>query len=259
MSVATLLQPITGKNGPVILHNASEWMQGRTLYGGASALIAYTMAQRAYPDLPPLRAAQIGFVAPISEDVELTATIERQGRNVTQLRSEIHCGGKLALTAFFLFGTARDPNAVHRPDPPTDWPGGPEDWDEVNLQRSPSFLSGNYEMRRAQKERGPGAPVVRRWFRLKQHDKFDPMSALILQGDTLPPGAMRAMRRQGPISSINWSFNVLDSEPNTRDGWWLGETRSEHADLGYSSERLSMWNTEGRLVVSGLQSVAIFG
>ena len=85
------------------------------------------------------------------------------------------------------------------------------------------------------------------------------VSALILQGDTLPPGAMRAMRRRGAISSINWSFNVLEPEPTTRDGWWLGETRSEHADHGYSSERLSMWNTDGRMVISGLQSVAVFG
>lgn len=114
-------------------------------------------------------------------------------------------------------------------------------------------------MRRAQNDRGPGAPIVRRWFRLKDHDSLDPMSALILQGDTLPPGAMRAMQRQGPISSINWSFNVLDPNATTRNGWWLGETRSEHADLGYSSERLSMWNTDGKKVVSGLQSVAIFG
>jgi acyl-CoA thioesterase len=259
MSVEKLLEPITGQSGPLTLNAASDWMQGRTLYGGASALIAYTMARQAFPDLPPLRAAQIGFVAPISQEMELSATIERQGRNVTQLRSEIHCNGNLALTAFWLFGTARDANAIHHPEKPSNWPGDPKNWDEVNLDRSPSFLSRNFEMRRAQNDRGPGAPIVRRWFRLKDHDSLDPMSALILQGDTLPPGAMRAMQRQGPISSINWSFNVLDPNATTRNGWWLGETRSEHADLGYSSERLSMWNTDGKKVVSGLQSVAIFG
>ena len=67
------------------------------------------------------------------------------------------------------------------------------------------------------------------------------------------------MQRLGPISSINWSFNVLDPAPATRDGWWLGETSSEWADHGYSSERLRLWNTDGQLVMSGQQSVAIFG
>lgn len=259
MSVTKLIEPITGKNGPANLHAASSWMQGRTFYGGASALIAYTHAKRAFPDLPPLRAAQIGFVAPFGEEVELSAEIVRQGRNVTQVRSEVHSEGRLALTTFWLFGAAREANAVHlakRADP---WPGAPEEADPVSTDRAPSFLRENFEMRRAQDVRGPGEPVVRRWFRLKERDVLDPVSSVVLLGDTLPPGAMRAMKRQGPISSINWSFNLLDPEPTTTDGWWLGETRSEQADLGYSSERLSMWNADGKQVISGLQSVAVFG
>lgn len=259
MSVSALIEPVTGRAGPFRLQAAPLWQQGRTLYGGASALIAYTMAVRAFTGLPPLRAAQIGFVAPVGEEVELSAQVVRQGRNVTQVRSEIHCEGKLALTAFWLFGAEREANAVHRASPPEPMPGPPEQYDEVNAEKGPSFLKENFEMRRAQDGAGPGEPVVRRWFRLKERDVLDPVSTLILLGDTLPPGAIRAMRRQGPISSINWSFNLLDPAPQTRDGWWLGETRSEHADLGYSSERLSMWNTEGRQAMGGLQSVAIFG
>jgi acyl-CoA thioesterase len=259
MSVSALIEPVTGRAGPVRLHALPLWQQGRTLYGGASALIAYTMATRAFTGLPPLRAAQIGFVAPIGEEIELSAEVVRQGRNVTQVRSEIHCEGKLALTAFWLFGTAREANAVHPAAPPAPMPGQPEQFDDVSTENGPSFLMKNFEMRRAQEERGPGEPVLRRWFRLRERDVLDPVSTLVLLGDTLPPGAMRAMRRQGPISSINWSFNLLDPAPQTRDGWWLGENRSEHADLGYSSERLSMWNTDGRQAISGLQSVAIFG
>lgn len=259
MSVSALVEPVTGRAGPIRLHAAPLWQQGRTLYGGASALVAYTMARRAFTDLPPLRAAQIGFVAPVGEEIELSAEVMRQGRNVTQVRSEIHSEGKLALTAFWLFGAAREANALHPASPPEPVPGQPEQYDEVNTEKGPSFLKENFEMRRAQDGGGPGEPVVRRWFRLKARDVLDPVATLILLGDTLPPGAIRAMRRQGPISSINWSFNLLDPAPQTRDGWWLGETRSEHADLGYSSERLSMWNTEGRQALGGMQSVAIFG
>ena len=113
MSILDLLAPITGEPSSVELPTAENWMQGRTLYGGASALIAYTQAIRAFPDLPPLRAAQIGFVAPIGDKVELSAQIARQGRSVTQLRSEIHCDGKLALTAFWLFAQPREANAQH--------------------------------------------------------------------------------------------------------------------------------------------------
>ena len=78
-------------------------------------------------------------------------------------------------------------------------------------------------------------------------------------GEVLPPGAMRAMQRQGPLSSINWSFNLLDSAPATRDGWWLAETASQHADAGYSSERLRLWNADGKQILDGMQCVAVFG
>ena len=82
---------------------------------------------------------------------------------------------------------------------------------------------------------------------------------LVLMGDVMPPGAMRAMQRRGPISSINWSFNLLDPAPQTRHGWWLAETASDHADEGYSSERLRLWNAYGKQMLSGIQAVAIFG
>ena len=88
MSITAMLEPIAGNGEPVTLP-AQEWLQGRTLYGGASALIAYTAAIRAFPDLPPLRSAQVAFVAPVGADVTPRAEIIRQGRNVTQVRMDL--------------------------------------------------------------------------------------------------------------------------------------------------------------------------
>jgi acyl-CoA thioesterase len=259
MSVQSFLAPITGQTAVIDLPDAENWMQGRTLYGGASALIAYTHAIRAFTDLPPLRAAQVGFVAPVGGRVELQAEIVRQGRSVTQLRSELYQDGALALTAFFLFAEPRKPNALYPTRKPSDFPPPAEESEDVMSDKGPSFLRNNFEIRRAQNVSGPGEPVVRRWARLKNREELDPISELILLGDVLPPGAMRAMQRQGPISSINWSFNLLETNPHTEDGWWVSENASQHANNGYSSERLRLWNSEGQQVIDGLQSVAIFG
>ena len=259
MTIASLIDPIPAANGSVHLTHAQSWMQGRTLYGGASALIAYTAAIRAFADLPPLRAGQIGFVAPVGESFTVATTMIRQGRNVTQLRSELLSEGRVALTAFWLFGAGREPNAIHAASPPEDWPGPPEAAEPVMADKGPAFIRENFELRRAQDQRGPGAPLVRRWARLTDRDILDPVSECILMGDVMPPGAMRAMVRQGPISSINWSFNLLEPQPTTADGWWMSENSSTHADHGYSSERLRLWNSDGRQVLDGLQCAAIFG
>ncbi|MEM7665066.1 MAG: thioesterase family protein [Pseudomonadota bacterium] len=259
MTIASLLEPITGKTGPARLSEANDWMQGRTLYGGASALVAFTMARRAFTDLPPLRAAQVAFVAPVGEEIELSAQIVRQGRNVTQVRSEIHSEGKLALTAFWLFGTARDPNAKRSANAPETWPGAPLDNPKAMDGQGPSFIQNNFEIRFGQSKDEDHGATIRRWARLTEDHSLDPVSKLVLMGDVMPPGAMRIMQRMGPISSINWSFNVLEPDTQSEDGWYLAENASQHADAGYSSERLRMWDTQGQQVLDGLQCVAVFG
>jgi len=259
MTIESLLSPITGEAGPARLSQAQDWMQGRTLYGGASALVAYTMASRAFTDLPPLRAAQIGFVAPVGEDIELSAEIVRQGRNVTQVRSEIHSDGKVALTAFWLFANGREPNAVRPADTLSDWPGSPDDAAVAMSGQGPSFIQNNFDIRFGQAKNKDHGATIRRWARLTEDHDLDPAGKLVLMGDVNPPGAMRIMQRMGPISSINWSFNILDPETQSPGGWYLSENASQHADLGYSSERLRMWDANGKQVIEGLQCVAVFG
>ena len=258
MTIASLIDPISPTPGPVHLANAQAWLQGRTLYGGASALIAYTAAVRAHPGLPPLRAAQIAFSGPVGESFETRVSVLRAGRNVTQLRSELVAGGEVGLAATLVFGAAREANAVHPAPACEPWPGAPEDAAPLPGPDGLHFI-GNFELRRAQEETGPGFPLVRRWLRLKDETGLDPVSRLVLIGDTLPPGSMRAMRRKGPLSSVNWSFNILDPYAQTRGGWWLAETASDHADSGYSSERLRLWDADGKLVMVGMQAAAIFG
>ncbi|MXP44063.1 acyl-CoA thioesterase [Allopontixanthobacter sediminis] len=259
MSIRNLLDPITADGGPVELPAAEGWMQGRTVYGGSSALIAYVAALRKFPDLPPLRAAQIGFVAPVGTEMELRAEVIREGRNVTQVRSEILCEGRIALTAMWLFGAGRAPNGEHASPPLDVSVGAPEEGAPVDDRMAPAFLKNHYEVRHTAEQVEPGIPVVRRWVRLSDRSGLDPVEEVILMGDTLPPSAIRIMERPGPLSSINWSFNLIEPSPATRDGWWLAETASDHANLGYSSERLRLWNSDGRQITSGLQSVAIFG
>lgn len=259
MSVADLIEPIRAGECHVTLHEAHNWMQGRTLYGGASALMAFTSAIRSFAGLPPLRAGQVSFVAPVGETFDLRSEVVRQGRNVTQIRSEIRQDGQVALSAFWLFGTAREPNAIHPAPAPAPDPGVPEAMEPADTSYAPDFLRNNYEVRYTAERRGRDEPVIRRWARLKESSGIDPVSELILLGDTLPPSAARIMQRRGPISSINWAFNLLDPQPRTRNGWWLVETASDHADQGYSSERLRLWNAGGRQMLSGIQAVAIFG
>ena len=259
MTIAEQLTRLPVNAGPNRLEAFDNWTQGRTLYGGASALIAFSAAASLADDLPPLRSGQVTFVGPPSPDIAIRAEIVRRGRSVAQIRADLVCDDKPVLSSLWLFGEGRDENAAY---PPAEAPGGigePGEAETVMSDKGPAFIRHNFEIRRAQDTSGPGAPVVRRWARLNGESGLDPVQELVLMGDVLPPGSMRQMKRQGPLSSINWHINLLGTDIATTDGWWLAETRGEWAGEGYSSERMSLWNSEGRQVVSGLQSVAIFG
>ncbi|NCQ35313.1 thioesterase family protein, partial [bacterium] len=155
-----MLEPIAG-NGETVTLPADEWMQGRTLYGGASALVAYTAAVRAFPDLPPLRSAQVAFVAPVGAQVTPQAKLIRQGRNVTQVQVDLLVDGSPALTSFWLFGADREANAVHAAQTIEPAPIPIDEAEPLMEGRGPAFIQNNYELRRAAPSGGNGGPVVR--------------------------------------------------------------------------------------------------
>jgi hypothetical protein len=228
------------------------------MYGGASSYLAYRAVLSRFPDLPPLRAAQVGFVAPVLDDIAIEVTMLRQGRSVSQVTTDLYSDGALAHRTLWLFGSARPANAEiaagHAGDfVPLDeaepFPGHPD----------PAFFTHRFEQRRAEAPGGTRIGTFRRWIRLAEREGMDATGELLAIADALPPGSARSMVRKGPVSSINWSMTLLGEAAPTRDGWWLVETASNYAGDGFSSETMRLWNADGVEVMHGLQSVAIFG
>lgn len=240
-----------------VAKDVNGWLQGRTMYGGASTFLAYSAIRKAIPDLPSLRAAQIGFVAPVGADVEIAVSVMRQGKNISQIQTDIYCEGTLAHRGMWIFGGVRPANGSVSASRIADLIQV-EECETVSTPDGMHFLQ-NLEMRYAETKGGERPGVVRRWIRLKDREGLDPLGELVLLGDALPPGSFREMERKGPISSITWAFTLLGDNPATRDGWWLLEAASNHMAEGFDSETMRMWNADGVEVMRGLQSVAVFG
>ncbi len=238
------------------LRGVDGWLQGRTMYGGASSYLAYAAARSAMPDLPPLRGAQIGFIAPVGQDIDITVSVLREGRSVNQIQTDIISDGALAHRGLWLFGSARPSNGAVAPQVVDDLVPH-EEAAQAAMPQGLHFVH-KFDIRKAEPA-GVKPGVIRRWVRLRDRGGIDPVGEMVLIGDVLPPGSVRETEREGPISSINWSFTMLGDRPTTHDGWWLLETASNHMADGFSSETLRMWNTDGVEVMRGLQSVAIFG
>jgi len=159
------------------LRGIDGWVQGRTMYGGASTFLAYSAARKAMPTLPPLRGAQIGFIAPISADMDIAVHVLREGKSVSQVQTDIFCEGVLAHRGLWLFGSARPSNGVFGVL-------GAKDVSSASTAEQLVFPPGmhfihNLEIRSPTQDGTLQPGVVRRWVRLKNREALDPIGELM--------------------------------------------------------------------------------
>lgn len=253
-ALADILAGATPVDGGFRAGVPADWLQGRTAYGGLSSALALHAAQASDTDLPPLRSALVAFVGPLAGEVTVEAKRLRRGRNAAFVDTTITSDAGLGYRATFVFmadiqsSIAYDASAAATHRPPAA---------DAKLYTGPSeFFTGNFNFLDL-KEHTPSAAWLR-WARLRERDGLDPEVAMLAVADALPPAAYALHRGQGTMSSLTWIVNVLVPRPTTTDGWWLLETRTERAIGGYSSQRMTMWNSDGVPVADAMQGVAVF-
>ncbi|MEM9706956.1 MAG: thioesterase family protein [Pseudomonadota bacterium] len=236
------------------------WMQGRTLYGGLSAALCYEAALRCFDeDAPPLRSASVSFNAPAGGRVGLDGRILRQGRSVSFVEADVIGEKGIATRSVFAFGKARQSKYDHMFIPAPGVPD-PDDCPPFFPDGAGPPFAQNFETRLARGALPVSGALVNDhyiWIRFREDDPLT-MTSLMAIADMPPPAMLPMFDEFGPISSMTWLFNILTDAPKTKDGWWLFQTRAEHAQEGYSSQDMMIWNSEREPVVAGRQNVAIF-
>lgn len=245
--------------GGVIGTAPESWAQGRTLYGGMTAALAWAATVRSQPDLPPLRSAQIAFVGPASGQLTITPALIRRGRSAAFVRTSVSGEAGAAAECLFSCGAPRESRVKHHSATapavpmPADcaplFPGGP----------GPSFAR-NFDMLLATGSRpfsGDGEPSFTCWTRFTRPQGVEPLTALLALADALPPAAMVSFPEFGVISSMTWSIEV-DRLPDSADAWFLQQATAEDTADGYSRQAMTLWDAAGRRLFAARQTVAIF-
>ncbi len=261
MSFAALIAGADQREHGFALTVPEEWLQGRTAYGGLSAALSLIAAMRIGGEgLPPLRSASVSFVGPASGLAEVSARVLRRGKNATWIGAEVTCGGACTLTATFVFMGPVD-SSVH-----LNHQTAPTGLIAAEVGRSfephphmPVFVRSNFDVRFAVPKAEDKRAEICWWVRLKDRAVLEPMVEVMLVADALPPGILPLLTPATPVSSMTWITNLLTPAPSTRDGWWLLRSSADYSERGCSSQHMGLWNADGEPVVSGMQSVAVFG
>lgn len=239
----------------------SDWLQGRTAYGGLSAALCLEASLRTFADLPPLRSAQFAYVGPATGVLRIRTAMLRRGKSTVFTSADLEGEDGLAARATFCFGVSRNstlacaelpmPNAATLEASPIyfNWPG------------KPNFMD-HFEGRLASGAR-PGTraadPEMLVWLRHRDQGADGSLVNLLALADALPPAATILFSEPAPISTMTWSVDMLDAAPTNPNGWWLVQCAAETARHGYSAQSTLIWSPDGRPILAARQQIAIFG
>lgn len=237
-----------------------NWAQGTSTYGGLTAALGLEAVMRTFAELPPLRSAQINFIGAAGGRVEVEPALIRQGRSMTIAQGDLLAEKSLATRSTFAFGHARESQfeEVHIPAPDVALPADCQPYFKGPLR--PTFTQ-HFESRLA----SGGMPLSGSehsnhfiWVRYKDPVPVSLVSLLAL-ADMPPPAMMPKFTTFKPVSSLTWMVNMLHEAPQPfDDGWWLLQSRAEHASKGYSSQDMLVWGANFQPVIAGRQLVAIY-
>jgi|TARA_B110000238_G_scaffold24971_1_gene24115 acyl-CoA thioesterase len=242
---------------------SENWSQGRSAFGGLSAAFAVTTMRKKLAQPQTIRSLMVSFIAPvIPGEVNVEATVLRQGRNVTQCSANVISEGQIALQAMAAFGNSREAfkpaTAGHKVLPSRD--NGITFSD--NAKRLPHFLqyfdgcwidggipfSGSYK------------PYLNMWVRHKQDVSRFPIEKLVAIADIPPPVLLSHFEKPPvPASSLTWSLEFVEPPEKITGEWFYLEFVVEAAADGYTQQSGKIYDELGRLVALTRQCMVYFG
>lgn len=240
---------------------SEDWLQGRTLYGGASAALCTASALRAFGGLPPLRSAQFAFIGPAAGPLTVRPAVLRQGKSATYVGVDLLGEAGIATRALLCFGAVRESavDYAHVPVPEAPPPATCGDFFQGGFRPNFAHHFDMLDAGGAPPFSMAETPEYKLWIRHKDEGTPTDITALIALADAPPPAAMVRFPSFGPISSMTWSIEVLNARAaGADDGWRLETSRAETITHGYSSQSMMTWAADGTPLLVGRQTVAVF-
>ncbi|WP_241969851.1 thioesterase family protein [Pseudidiomarina taiwanensis] len=243
------------------------WGQGRALFGGLTAAIAWQVAEHGVSNEQHLRSMTISFVGPVQPGpAQLQRRILRQGKSVTQIAVEIVQQQETVLAALFSYGKDR-PSAVRITDTPA--AKVPAESDEQTAQRFPqSKLMPEFTQFFDYQVSVGGLPFSgtdSREFggkmRFKSETAAISIGSLLGLVDAWPPALLPLLQQPSPASSLTWTIEFPEPLPTDclASDWWLYHAFIDYAADGYGHTHAHIWDKHGRLVAISRQTVTVFG
>ncbi|HZP12572.1 MAG TPA: thioesterase family protein [Nevskiaceae bacterium] len=238
----------------------ADWLQGRSVFGGLQAAIAWKAMRALVAPEVPLRTLQVTFAAPIpAGDVVARAKVLRQGKSATQVEARLGAGDESQCVVLGVFGVSRESSVRILPTAPAA-PGGKAIDFTFVPGVTPNFtqflpmrwLSGTPPY--------TNNPATRHVIEVNMKDRGPFSEAHLLAiADAPPPVALSMLRKPAAGSSMTWTMEFLaqDLQRQPLTGWRL-DVEVVAARDGYTSQSVMVWTPGGELGAISRQSMVVF-
>ncbi|MDX1799968.1 MAG: thioesterase family protein [Marinobacter sp.] len=242
-----------------------SWGQGRAMFGGLVAALAFEGMRGVISPGRPMRSLQVSFVGPVEADVPLTVESEllREGKSVSQVQARLVQNGETRLVALGSFGGDRESDVNVPPQTAPSAPG-PDECVSLPFREglSPAFTQ-HIEMRWAYGSlpfTGKRDVEMGGWMRFRTPPRDLTDAHIVALVDAWPPAVLPHLSKPAPASSLSWALDIVHPRPTIKaDEWLLYKATIDQAGSGYGHAQAKIWSAQGELVALSRQTVTVFG
>ncbi len=260
MFLSELIKTFEVTPGAVAVRVPSDWMQGRSVFGGLQAGIAVAAMRTLVPDMP-LRTLQATFMSPLQGNtLTARASILRAGKNTVHVEARLVEGEDTLGVVVGVFGVARQSSVARvlvQPDVEAALP--------MPFRYLPGITPAFTQFFNATWLRGgfpfTGSALPESVVELGMRDTGLSTELHVLAlADFIPPVGLSLLSKPATGSTLTWMLEFLTTELEglSLEGWRV-DAEMQAAGEGYTSQTVTLWGPSGQAMALSRQSMVIFG
>jgi acyl-CoA thioesterase len=259
-SFTQLMLRMKREPGAVELEVPSDWMQGRSVYGGMQLVIALDAMRTCVPSTT-LRTLQTTFIAPVPEGpVCARAQMIRQGKSAAHVEARLVAGSETLASMIGVFGAPRASKAALLPRRARVDASAPQD-----LVFIPGLFPNFTQHFRSRWLKGPlpfaGQKAEQQVVEIAMLDDGPTTEGhAVAIADLVPPVALSHLDAPAPGSTLTWMLEMLcdDVRQFPLEGWRVDAELIAARD-GYTNQSVMLWAPDGTPVALSRQTMLVFG
>lgn len=244
-----------------------SWGQGRTLFGGLSAALAYENICQRIDNSRPLRSLSVNFSGQALADVPFTLAeqILSNGKSISQINGQVVQNDRIVTQVCACFGSGRESD-IEVPSPTAVLPKlGSHPRFNYMKGLTPEFVQHfefEYCTGQLPFSNSPHNEISG-WVRFKDADGPLTESHLIALIDAWPPTVLQKLKNLAPCATVSWNVEMVqplslrETALNSVD-WIYYEAVIQQAHQGYAHTEAKIYAQDGTLLALSRQLVAVY-